>query len=231
MMTRYISRFGHRMSDDSSRPSPTAAGATPGAWTFFRQWLKNPRAIAALAPSGRQLARQMVAQVPVGARRIVELGAGTGVFTRALLEHGIASNELLVVELNDELARLLQQQFPHSLVVNGDACDLSGIVARSGFVDTGSVDAVVSGLGFLAMPRALQKQILQAVFAVLGVNAPLIQFTYGPSSPLPRDLLDELGLSVRRAGLALLNVPPATVYVYTRNRSTSIPAMRAGDAS
>jgi phosphatidylethanolamine/phosphatidyl-N-methylethanolamine N-methyltransferase len=219
------------MSDEPRRSSPTAAGGTPAAWTFFRQWLKNPRAMAALAPSGRQLARQMVAQLPPGARRVVELGAGTGVFTRALLKHGIAANELLVVELNKELAHLLQQQFPQSLVVNGDACDLSGIVARHRFTSAGGVDAVVSGLGFLAIPRPLQKQILQAVFAVLRTDAPLIQFTYGPSSPLPRDLLDELDLSVRRGGVALLNMPPATVYVYTRSRSTSVPAVRAGNAS
>jgi phospholipid N-methyltransferase len=215
------------MNDDSSRSSPTATGATPGAWTFFRQWLKNPRAMAAFAPSGRQLTRQMMAQIPVGARHIVELGAGTGVFTRALLEQGIAESQLLVVELNKELARLLQRQFPSSLVVNGDACDLAGIVARSGFARAGSVDAVISGLGFLAMPRVLQKQILQAVFAVLGTEAPLIQFTYGPSNPLPRDLLAELDLNVRRAGIALMNVPPAVVYVYTRNRSMSIRAVRA----
>ena len=219
------------MSEDTRRPSSTAASTAPGAWTFFRQWLKNPRAMAALAPSGRQLTQRMVAQVPAGARRIVELGAGTGVFTRALLAHGIAANQLLVVELNEELAGLLQQQFPQSLVVNGDACDLSGIVARNQFAGSGGVDAVISGLGFLAMPRSLQKQILQAVFAVLGPDAPLIQFTYGPSSPLPADLLAELGLSVRRAGFALLNVPPAVVYVYRRNRSTAVHAVRQGDAA
>lgn len=218
------------MSDHPS-PGPTAAGAAPAAWTFFRQWLKNPRAMASFAPSGRQLTRLMVAQLPAGARHIVELGAGTGVFTHALLEQGIAPDELLVVELNEELARLLQQQFPRSAIVNGDACDLAGIVARQGFADAGGIDAVISGLGFLAMPRALQKQILQAVFSVLGPKGPLIQFTYGPSNPLPRDLLDELGLSVRRAGIALLNVPPAAVYVYTRNHSTSVRAVRAGDGA
>jgi phosphatidylethanolamine/phosphatidyl-N-methylethanolamine N-methyltransferase len=90
---------------------------------------------------------------------------------------------------------------------------------------------VISGLGFLSMPRSLQKQILQSVFAVLGVGAPLIQFTYGPKNPLPKDLLDELGLRFRRAGIALLNVPPATVYVYTRSRTTSVHAVRAGHAA
>ncbi|MEO7430955.1 MAG: phospholipid methyltransferase [Dokdonella sp.] len=219
------------MTDDSSGPKATSVPVVPGAWTFFRQWLKNPRATAALTPSGRQLTRQMIAQLPDGARRIVELGAGTGVFTRALIENGVAPDELLIVELNNELARLLQHQFPRSTVVNGDASDLQGIVSRSGFGAAGGVDAVISGLGFLAMPRSLQKHILQSVFAVLASDAPLIQFTYGPKNPLPRDLLDELGLRFRRAGVALLNVPPATVYVYTRSRSTPVHATRAGTAA
>lgn len=219
------------MNEYSRRHHGALLAGTSPAWTFFRQWLKNPRAMASLSPSGRKLARKMVAQVPAHAQRVIELGAGTGVFTRALIEHGIAPHDLLVVELNDELSELLHRRFPDTRVVNGDARDLADIVARCAFAGEGGVDAVVSGLGFLAMPRALQRTILQAVFSVLGPGRPLIQFTYAPTNPLPRDLLDELGLGVRRAGIAWMNVPPAVVYVYTRNRSTPIHAMRVHDAA
>lgn len=215
------------MSEHSRRPSASAADDAPAAWTFFRQWLKNPRAMAALSPSSRQLARQMVAQLPVGSRRVIELGAGTGVFTRALLGHGIAPDQLLALELNTELAALLRRRFPDVRVVNGDACDLVGLAAGAGFEIGEGVDAVVSGLGFLAMPRTVQQSILRAVFSVLAPERPLIQFTYGPAGPLPRDLLAEMGLSVRRASTTWLNVPPATVYVYTRSRSTPVQAVRA----
>ncbi len=230
MMARLFT-IGWRMTDDIGRSDTNATPHATAAWTFFRQWLKNPRAMAAFSPSSRKLARQMIAQLPKGTQRVIELGAGTGVFTRALLEHGIAEKDLLVIELNKDLARLLQKQFPASHVIHGDACDLSRIVAQTGFAGAERVDAVISGLGFLAMPRALQKDILEAAFSVLGAHGPLVQFTYGPASPLPRELVDELDLGVRRAGRAWLNVPPATVYVYTRNRSTSVRAVRAGDYS
>lgn len=216
------------MTDDTGRSDCNSPPRAPGAWTFFREWLKNPRAMAAFSPSSRKLARQMIAQLPAGTRRVIELGAGTGVFTRALLQHGIAEKDLLVIELNKELARFLQKQFPASHVVNADASDLARIVAQTGFARSERIDAVISGLGFLAMPRALQKGILEAAFTVLGAEGPLVQFTYGPASPLPRDLLEELDLRVRRGGMAWLNVPPATVYVYTRNRSTAVRAIRAG---
>ena len=204
------------MSEQSRRAGLPAQRQAPAAWTFFRQWLRNPRAMAALSPSGRQLTRAMIGELPAGARRVVELGAGTGVFTRALLAKGIAENDLLVVELNDELFGLLRDQFPRAHVVHGNAMDLAAIAQRAGFADAEPADAAISGLGFMAMPREVQKGILEAVFAVLAPGKPLIQFTYGPSSPIPRDLLAELGLSVRRAGIAPLNLPPAFVFVYTR---------------
>ena len=158
----------------------------------------------------------MIAQLPADARRIVELGAGTGVFTRALLARGIAQRDLLVVELNEELHALLHREFPEARIVHGDARDLVEIAGRVGFAKQGGADAAISGLGFLAMPREVQKGILEAIFAVLGPGRPLIQFTYGPASPIPADLVRELGLGVRRAGIAPLNLPPAFVFVYTR---------------
>lgn len=202
--------------------------ASPAAWIFFRQWLKNPLSIAALSPSGRQLARQMIAELPANAERVVELGGGTGVFTRAMIEHGIAPNNLLVLELNDELYAHLRDQFPDAHVVHGNACELKALAERDGFLARGQADAALSGLGLLSMSRGLQRSILEAAFSVLKPAGRLIQFTYGPSSPVPRDLLAELGLQVRRGGFAWWNVPPASVYVYTRNRSEAIQAQRAG---
>ena len=158
----------------------------------------------------------MIDQLPTGARHIVELGGGTGVFTEALLEHGIEPDNLLVVELNEELHQLLSQRFPGVRVVCGDAQELGAIVRDGGFARNGGVDAVVSGLGMLSMSRATQRAILGGVFDVLREGGCFIQFTYGPASPVSRELLNELGIGVARAGVAWLNVPPATVYVYTR---------------
>lgn len=203
-----------------------AEAEVPAAWTFFRQWLKNPLGIAALSPSGRQLTRQMISELPHEARRVVELGGGTGVFTRAVLGHGVAADDLLVLELNEALFQHLRTRFPDVHVVCGDARELKSIAARDGFLDKGLADAVISGLGLLSMTRKTQAEILDAAFSVLKPEGRYIQFTYGPKSPVSRELLAELGLSVRRGGFAWWNVPPASVYVYTRNRSRAIQAVR-----
>ena len=206
---------------------PVADGDAPAAWTFFRQWLKNPLGIAALSPSGRQLTRQMISELPHEAQRVVELGGGTGVFTRALLGHGIKPQDLLVLELNEALYQHLRTRFPDVHVVCGDARELKTIATADGFLDAGLADAVISGLGLLSMTRKTQQEILDAAFSVLKPEGRYIQFTYGPKSPISRDLLNEMGLSVRRGGFAWWNVPPASVYVYTRNRSRAIQAVRS----
>lgn len=192
-----------------------------GAWTFFRQWLRNPLRTAAVAPSGPELAAAMLAELPAGAGRVIELGGGTGALTRALLAHGIRADALLVLELNEELHAHLHARFPLVRIELGDAIDLPTVAARTGYLDRGPADAVVSGLGLLAMPRETQRAILEAAFACLRVGGRFVQFTYGPQPPVAEAVVRALGLQVRRGDFVLRNVPPATVYVYTRRSDAS----------
>lgn len=199
--------------------SQTNTRSLPGGWTFFRQWLKNPLRVAAISPSSRQLARQMMVQLPRNCRRVIELGGGTGVFTQALIDHGIGPAEMLVLELNEELHQHLARQFPHAKVVCGDAGDLRRIAIEHGFGGDDRADAIISGLGLLSMPRQLQQSILSAAFDSLQADGRFIQFTYGPANPVMREVIEALELTCRRASFTWWNVPPATVYVYQRRVS------------
>jgi phosphatidylethanolamine/phosphatidyl-N-methylethanolamine N-methyltransferase len=185
--------------------------------TFFRQWLKNPRSMASVAPSGRQLGELMVGALPMGADRIVELGAGTGAITNALVRHGIPPQKLLAVEMNQVLHELLARRFPQLHLVHGDARHLKDMVARSGVFACGEVDAVLSSLGLLAMPDELQHDMLAAAFDVLRAGGVFIQYTYGLTSPLNDGVRRKLGLRCVSAGLAWRNLPPARVFIYTRD--------------
>lgn len=198
--------------------SPFTLEDRQGRWAFFRQWLKNPLGVAAVSPSSPQLARQMIAALPAGARRLIELGGGTGAITEQLLAHGIAPADLLVLELNEALHQTLRQRFPEVRVELGDAAQVRELAARSGFLAAGPADAVVSGLGLLTMPRSLQQRIMAESFACLRPGGRFVQFTYGPASPVAREVLEALGLVARRASFTWWNVPPATVYVYERSQ-------------
>lgn len=194
----------------------------PASWTFFRQWLKNPLGVAAISPSSQQLARQMMAELPRGARRVIELGGGTGVFTQALLDHGVPAADLLVLELNEDLHQHLQKRFPQVQVVCADARQLVEVATPRGFGPESPVDAVISGLGLLSMPKSTQQAILASAFDCLQPQGRFVQFTYGPANPVAKEVLDALDLVARRGSFTWWNVPPATVYVYSRRVSRAI---------
>ena len=212
------------MSSKPSRHEPPP----PGAWTFFRQWLRHPLSIAAISPSSRQLARLMVKELPPNCERVIELGGGTGVFTRALLDHGIADDNLMVVELNEELHHHLSRRFPDVHVALSDARELPAVAKKAGYADAGQVDAVISGLGLLSMSHELQQQILESAFSMLRPGGRFIQFTYGPVCPVAKDVQQALKLRNRRGGFAVWNMPPATVFVLTQARSKAVEARPMG---
>ena len=185
-------------------------------WLFFRQWVRAPLSTASVVPSSRFLAKKMISEVPKEAQQVIELGAGTGVFTQLLVARGAPLNHIMVVELNPAMAQALTSEFPAVHVINGDAVYLRAIVEQTPNFTLGQVDAVVSGLGFLNMPNSIVQSIVAAAFEVLAPGAPFVQFTYGPKSPIAVSIVRALQLKVRRASFTLRNFPPASVYVYTR---------------
>jgi phosphatidylethanolamine/phosphatidyl-N-methylethanolamine N-methyltransferase len=189
---------------------------------FLRHWLRNPVQTAAIAPSSAELAAAVLAEIPEGTHRLIELGGGTGAITEALLRAGTAAEDLLVVELNRALHDQLKTRFPEVQLVRGDALHTAELALAAGFLDSGPVDAIVSGLGLLTMSRETQSAILQSAFACLKDDGVMVQFTYGPMSPVNEGLLMELGFSARRGQLVLRNVPPATVWTIRRSRAKAI---------
>ncbi|TAL91256.1 MAG: methyltransferase domain-containing protein [Rhodanobacter sp.] len=172
--------------------------------------------MSSVTPSGRQLSGMMAAAVPTAAGGVIELGAGTGVITHALIKHGVKPEQLLLVEMNEVLHDLLRHTFPHAHVVCGDARTLQPLIAGAGAFGNQPIGAVVSSLGLLTMPVDVQHDILAAAFGVLRPGGVFVQYTYGPSRPVAPDVCTALGLHWRRHGLAWRNLPPAGVYIYSR---------------
>lgn len=194
----------------------TTDAVQPHWLTFLGQWIQHPRRMASVAPSGRQLAQMMVAALPRDCREVIELGAGTGAITHALLRHGIAPQALLAVEMNPVLYQLLQRRFPLAHIACGDACQLTSLAENSDAFGRDGVDVVCSSLGLLNMPKNVQHDIMTAAFSMLRPTGVFVQYTYGHRHPLDDEVRERLGLHCRRFGLAWRNLPPARVYVYSR---------------
>jgi len=185
---------------------------------FFSRWLRSPLKTASIVPSGAALGRLMAREIdPRRPGIVVELGAGTGPITLALLATGLPPERLVVVEKDGVLHRFLEERFPGLLILRDDAANLDKRLAERGIA---RVAAVVSSLPFLVLGEGQQRAILAAAHALLDEDGAFIQYTYGPKTPVRRELLEAWGWTATRVGIAWLNVPPAVVWRF-KKRATS----------
>jgi phosphatidylethanolamine/phosphatidyl-N-methylethanolamine N-methyltransferase len=191
-----------------------------GTALFLKRWLRRPLARGAVMPSGRPLgqamARATVAAMAGRDGHVIELGAGTGHVTKALLAAGIPADRLALVERDPELASFLRRHFHGPRIVEGDAARLPRLLGEHGIE---RLAVVVSSLPLLSLPAEVVNGIVHGVFEALPRGAALVQFTYGPSPPVPRALRERLHLHAASGRRIWRNVPPAVVWTFTRPAS------------
>ena len=194
---------------------PSAAPA--GTALFLKRWLRQPLSMGAVMPSGplltRALALTAVREMQGRDGHVVELGAGTGEVTKALLAAGIASDRLALVERDPELAAFLRRHFNGTQTIEGDAARLPRLLASN---NVERVAAVVSSLPLLSLPGEIVTGIVHGVFEALPRGAALVQFTYGPVPPVPKGLRANLHLVGAHGRRIWRNVPPAVVWTFRR---------------
>ena len=178
---------------------------------FLKAWIGAPLRVASVVPSGPRLAHLITARIGPDTGPVLELGPGTGVFTRALLKAGVAERNLTLIEAEDSFADLLSLRFPQARLYRMYAGGLRHLPPASR-----QHGAAISGLPLLSMPQSQVLRVLAGVFAQLRPGAALWQFTYGPRCPVPARIRTGLGLRTQRAGHTLRNFPPATVWQITQ---------------
>lgn len=178
-----------------------------GEWrAFLARVLRHPRTVGAVAPSSAALARAMLRAAQPLAGPVLELGAGTGVFSRALLHAGLPPGQLHVVECLPEFAAALREQLPAVRVLERDAAAL-------GPNDLEQPPAtVVSGLPLRAMDPSRIEALLAAVMGCCRPEVRIVQFSYGLRCPVPAGVRARLGLRAERVAWVPANLPPAWVW-------------------
>lgn len=175
---------------------------------FLHEFARDPLHTAALAPSSPALARAMTDPVAPGAV-VVELGPGTGAFTRALQDREPARH--LAVELNPRWAELLRRRYPDVEVAPADARSLPALLAERGIT---GVDAVVSGLPWIAYADGTLHRVIMDALAPAGV---FTQFAYSATRwapPARRRLAEPRAhfAQVDTTPVVWRNLPPAVVH-------------------
>lgn len=181
---------------------------------FLRSFLANPLRMGSAFPSSPALAGQITDPINFArARVIVELGPGTGAFTRLLAQRAHPACRVLALELDTELAAYVATRYPRVEVINAAAQCLPEVLAERGIPQ---VDAVVCGLPFANFTAAQQVSVINAVRAALRPGGAFVSYSFVHAQVLPTSRRFRRSLQELFGGLRIhpvfLNAPPALVY-------------------
>jgi phospholipid N-methyltransferase len=175
---------------------------------FLRRFVGAPRQVGSVTPSSRFLTREMMDKIQWNSPlNIAELGAGTGVVTRSILQMMTpGEGNLLVFEIDPVLKAMLEKEYGNrGLTVYGDARELPEIMEKRGIA---SLDYVVSSLPFAVLPPRVTASILDTIDSTLKPEGKLVAYQYSRHmKPYLKKRFESVKIS-----FVLRNVPPAFVY-------------------
>lgn len=177
----------------------------PGYAAFLKGLWNNPRGVSSPTPSSIVLAAMIAAQVdPMVPGSVIELGAGTGAVTAALLTRGFTADRIIAIESEPVLASAVARRCPGIRVLCQDAFAFGSLVP----LDL-PISAVVSGLPLLHFHQKQRQALLERAFVRQGADKRFVQLSYSPRPPITAPE----GVSVNGI-LVLRNLPPAHVWTY-----------------
>jgi phospholipid N-methyltransferase len=185
---------------------------------FLQAFLKNPLKVGAIAPSSPELAAAMLKGIePNDDNIVLELGVGTGAITRFLRDVIPSRESYLGIELDGDLVRTLNKNYPDLNIIQGNAADAYSVHQKLGL---GKVRYLICCLPFVSLPKEVTEAVLVEIsrFMDEGCELRLFQYAHGyflPPAIKLREYLKRYGKS-SRSPLVLKNVPPA----YTLTWST-----------
>ena len=172
---------------------------------FLYKFIQKPKEIGSIAPSSSFLTRKMMANLPWDTiESLVELGAGTGVFTQFITECKKETCQILVIEQDSDMRKALQAKYP-TFYYGIKAEKLDWLLQR---YDLPQVDCIVSGLPFAAFSELLRDEIMLAVNHSLKLGGIFVAFQY--SLQMRKTLKKHF--SEVKIEFVPLNIPPAFVY-------------------
>ena len=198
---------------------------------FLTEAIRNFRNTGSVWPSSPLLAKTMTKAIGKvdGPRRVLEVGPGTGPFTKAILKKLRAGDQFELVEINQTFCRKLEKDMLRPFRAENPGVQVKLHCAPIEDAPlAGPYDVIVCGLPFNNFPPKLMRQIFRRMFALLKENGELVYFEYAGvrviKSPVTDRAgrarlkrIDAIGKSLRRrhdgkGELVLANFPPAIAY-------------------
>ena len=176
--------------------------------TFFTEFLRNPRQNASIVPSAPAACEKMFEGLDMAAMQyVVELGPGTGCFSRELMDQLSLTAQVLMLEINPTFCPKLEQEYGHRFHVRQESAHrMDELVAELGWP---RIDLVVSGLPY-TLPDAIINPLFESLKRRTREGTTYRFFTYVP--PLMKRKYEPSGFDLTLEHVVVKNVPPMWIY-------------------
>ena len=178
---------------------------------FAKNFVSKPKTVGAVAPTSARMAKIMASAVrPNSGLPVLELGPGTGVITKAILDTGIKPEQLVSIEFASSFLPGLKRRFSGVQFVHGDAFEMEEIM-RSLQID--EFDCVISALPLLNFAVTQRIRYVNSGLNIIAPGRPMVQFSYSPRPPVPPR---PRHFTVKHKATVFRNIPPAKIWHYQR---------------
>jgi phospholipid N-methyltransferase len=173
--------------------------------SFIVQFFKKWKEVGAILPSSVFLIEDMLLEVDFKkAELIVEFGAGSGSFTRRILEKMRPTSRLVIFEINDVFVKKLNKIKDKRISVISDSAENSGK-----YLSGQKADYIISGIPLSNLSKVEKDKVISSAKNILQKDGLFLQFQYFPES---FKFLKKY-FSYVKLNFTFLNTPPAFFYV------------------
>lgn len=169
---------------------------------------KKMKQVGSVAPSSSFLINKMLADIDFSKDlNILELGAGDGVFTKALLERSTINSKIESYEINNVFIEVLNKIQDKRLTIKGECVSTIKEYSNQQF------DVILSSLPLANLNKTLKEEFLNQSKRLLKEDGIFLQYQY-----LPTDF-SRIKSVFGKAKLkfCFLNLPPAFIYQVKQN--------------
>lgn len=178
---------------------------------FFKGWMSKPKAVGSIVPTSSVTSRKMASVINTSSGLpVLELGPGTGVITKAILEAGVKPQDLWSIEYSEDFLKHLRRDYPGVNFIHGDAFDLDKTLGDKRDM---KFDSIISGVPLLNFPVPQRVAYVENLLDRIPAGRPIVQLTYGPLSPVPAGKGNYV---VEHFDFIIRNIPPTQLWIYRR---------------
>lgn len=177
--------------------------------SFMYQFFKGAQTVGSFFPSTPILASKIVKHIDFSSvKLIVEVGPGTGVFTRKILKKLSENAVFIAFELNEKFYNKLKIDIidPRFVLINGSAEDLQTYLVQNGYLE---VDYLISSIPLSNFKGKKIVTLLHSFRDLIGEKGTFIQFQYSFNQ---KRLFHKMFSKVLM-DFTQFNIPPAFIYV------------------